>query len=593
MSQSALHQGMAESLRESRDASVGSGESLLALTRDPILIETLTSVAPEHALHVVGSESDLMERLTLEPAGVAILDAAAASTALTDLTQSLRRQFPDLVLIVAGGPTDQSALSAQVTEGTVYRFLHKPVSAQRVKLFVDAAWKRHDVEHAATGSFAALKIEPVASEPTLPRNVLWAGGAVLVGVLTVTLWRTLATSSAPHTTPARVATPVSAAQSAALKTQQELTSLLKRADAALAAGTLVPPEHDNAAELYGAVLQRDPTNARARAGLSQVLDRLLTGAEQALLAEHLDEATRLTDAARVIQPDNVRVAFLVAQITKEQARSRAKPVAVAPTAAPEPRPAARGRNAAALAQARAALASGDLAEGERLLLAAADAGASPDELAPLQRQLQSLRIAAKANAMARYSDLFHQRLAQGQLLEPVGDSAKFYLEQLQASEPAHPTTVLARDALNARFLEEARKAIARPDLAAAENWIAQARTTGAPGADVAAAEQELTKARGGASASAIVAESQLKRVKYVAPVYPDIAERLGRRGVVELEFTVRADGAVTDLVVTHAEPSGVFENAATTAVRQWRYTPAARDGHPVSQRAKVRVVFAP
>ena len=35
----------------------------------------------------------------------------------------------------------------QITSGVVYRFLHRPVSAPRVRLFVDAALRRHEVEN--------------------------------------------------------------------------------------------------------------------------------------------------------------------------------------------------------------------------------------------------------------------------------------------------------------------------------------------------------------------------------------------------------------------------------------------------------------
>ena len=121
------------------------GEGLIVLTRDELLMQTLEAVAPEHALSFLSDESDLATHLAGGHIGVAILDAASTRTPIAQLTERLRKQFPDLVLIVAGGAEHQAALSAQVTRGTVYRFLHKPVSAPRVKLFVEAAWRRHDV----------------------------------------------------------------------------------------------------------------------------------------------------------------------------------------------------------------------------------------------------------------------------------------------------------------------------------------------------------------------------------------------------------------------------------------------------------------
>ena len=573
----------------------GVAESLVALTHDETLIQTLSSVAPEHALHVVAEETALSARVAGEPTGVALLDASAVHTPLPELTRRLRAQFPDLVLVVAGGPQDQALIASQVTQGTVYRFLHKPVSEQRVKLFVDAAWRRHDVEHAATGSFAALKLDSGTSEPTLPRAALWGIGAAVACACGLALWLLLrSTTPVPGARSTQLPAPAPTPAARTQRSAQSLTdSLLTRADAALAQGTLSAPPAENAADLYSQALQRDPGNVRARAGLAKVLDQLLDAAEQALLSEQLDSAARLTAAARALQPDNVRVAFLLAQLAKERERSHASAASAASASVAATRSAAASSAAAhgaqQLAQARAALQSGQLTEAERLLLAAGDAGAAPEELATLQRQLQSLRIAAKASAMARDSELFHQRLAQGQLVEPAADSAKFYYEQLLAAEPAHPSTVLARDALAARLLEEARKAAGHNDLDAAQGWLTQARAVDASAADASGLEQTLAAAR---NAQNIISATQLQRVHYVAPVYPTLAESLGRAGVVELEFTVRTDGSVGDIRVTNAEPARMFDAAALDAVRQWRYKPVQRDGHPVDQRVRLRVTFS-
>jgi protein TonB len=54
------------------------------------------------------------------------------------------------------------------------------------------------------------------------------------------------------------------------------------------------------------------------------LDREATAAEQALLAGDLAEAARRTQAAHAIDPESVRVRFLMAQVTREQARAAAR-----------------------------------------------------------------------------------------------------------------------------------------------------------------------------------------------------------------------------------------------------------------------------
>jgi TonB family protein len=643
------------------------GEGLVVLTRDESLMQTLEAVAPEHALSFLTDEADLATHLAGGHIGVAILDAASIRTPIAELTERMRKQFPDLVLIVAGGHEHQAAVSTLVTRGTVYRFLHKPVSAQRVKLFVEAAWRRHDVEHATSGTFAALPPIAAPSEPTVSRGTVWAGGIAVLVVLCGGLWLALRSgTSKPVVSPTRTASPP---VSTPLSSRAQIEQLLTRADAALEQGALAPPAPNNAADLYREALRHDSANARAREGLERVVDRLLNGAEQELLAEQVDAAARLTDEARAIQPDNLRVAFLTSQLGKErervllaQARAAAASgdirhaLAVLDSAAPQSRqsplvatvrrqieeqqvdarvgdflqqaqqrersgaliepPQNNARffieSAAALApdepnvrkaekdlgrrlltQARSDTQAGRPDDADRLLEAANSVGAPTDDIAALRRDAQNVRLAAKASSMARTTQLFNERLAQGKLVEPTTDSASFYLARLVDADPTHPSTVLARDSLASRLLQEARGATERKDVSAAEDLVSQARKIGGSAADVASAERAIAAVRADAgSAPDTLAASKLERIRYVAPIYPETASAAGRSGTVDLEFTVRADGSVGDVAVMKGDPPGVFDAAATDAVRKWRFKPPMRDGHTADQRVRLRMRFA-
>src|SRR5882724_10791959 len=75
---------------------VPTGESLVVLTRDEALVETLKVLGSEHNIVTVDAESDLAGELVGRQMGVAIIDAAA-STAVERLTEKLKSQFPDLV----------------------------------------------------------------------------------------------------------------------------------------------------------------------------------------------------------------------------------------------------------------------------------------------------------------------------------------------------------------------------------------------------------------------------------------------------------------------------------------------------------------
>src|SRR3569833_801617 len=158
------------------------GEGVVVLTRDEALISTLRSIGSEYNILTASTESELASHLLGDNAEVAILDAGAGASPIERISERLRAQFPELVLIVAGSVDDQSALAAQITNGTVYRFLHKPVSAQRVKLFVDAAWRRReDGSSVMTATRARSNAPP--SEPRMTRNFLVLGSLVLIGIV--------------------------------------------------------------------------------------------------------------------------------------------------------------------------------------------------------------------------------------------------------------------------------------------------------------------------------------------------------------------------------------------------------------------------
>jgi len=63
------------------------------------------------------------------------------------------------------------------------------------------------------------------------------------------------------------------------------------------------------------------------------------------------------------------------------------------------------------------------------------------------------------------------------------------------------------------------------------------------------------------------------------------------QGWVELDFTVAESGTVKDIAVHAASAPGVFEDAAISALTQWRYKPVVRDAKKVAQRARVRIRF--
>jgi len=76
------------------------------------------------------------------------------------------------------------------------------------------------------------------------------------------------------------------------------------------------------------------------------------------------------------------------------------------------------------------------------------------------------------------------------------------------------------------------------------------------------------------------------------PIYPPAALAARFTGTVVLDFTVKKDGSVGDVVVVECSHEKLgFEGAAIAAVEQWRFEPAMSEGAPVEFSAKYRLNF--
>jgi protein TonB len=460
--------------------------SLIALTHDGQLLAILRRVSDnQHAVHAVGSEVDLSGALMAQNAGVAILDCAALATNVTALAQRLQAQFPELVLIVAGSADDQGLVAAQITDGTVHRFLHKPFSEQRVRLFAESAWKRQEQADALPEIHAPAR-------RTQQRNGTGKWWVALLGVLVVSgagaAWLFMQSRAPLH------------GAAAASDADAALEALITHADQALAAGRLVAPQDDNAAALYRAALQRSPNDTRAVSGLEQVIEHLLTNADQALQQRQLDAAQQLVEQARALSANHPRVAFLAAQIGAQRERAVLSKVQ---------RAAAGGNVAGAIAALDSVAHPGDAATSAGAAPAAVTApGAAPGPLAapPATSDASAAAAAAGTPAGAGVADYLARAsaaLSHGQLIEPVEDNARFYIAAARALAPDNADVQQASLDLIARLSSEARQAVADKNTEQADIWTAAAADAGADPAQIETLHQAIAQLRSAASAETL------------------------------------------------------------------------------------------
>jgi TonB family protein len=101
----------------------------------------------------------------------------------------------------------------------------------------------------------------------------------------------------------------------------------------------------------------------------------------------------------------------------------------------------------------------------------------------------------------------------------------------------------------------------------------------------------LAAALAAVSLSSVHAADQVARpVNVVAPDYSAELRHNGVEGDVLVRFTISKTGAVVNPEIVHSS-NPYLEFAALAAVRQWTFTPALKDGAPVSVVAVQPISF--
>jgi len=321
---------------------------VVVLSGDLTLYEAIRdAVGERNPVWRARSAEESVDLLLTGRCGVLLIDMAAMSSQPTSLIEQIVDQFPDVVVVAAGRREDEAVLAGLISDGLVYRFMHKPLSPRRAGMFVNAAIRSH-AERRASGRAAEplLALGRELRSRVDPRKWLFVGAglalfmASLAGVLVARYGNPWQADPGTTTAPARTA-PAAAPLA---------DPVLSRARAALAAGRYDAPAGRNALDLYAAVLLTRPDDAEARAGLDTTVVRLLEGAGRAASAGNVAEARRI--AGRVLQMDagHAGALALVARLAPQPQPAAVPPAAAAAdpspahtTATARPAPAGIGR----------------------------------------------------------------------------------------------------------------------------------------------------------------------------------------------------------------------------------------------------------
>jgi TonB family protein len=550
-------------------------KELITLTNDSALIKALHDLSTEGvSVHVVSDMRTLSDELLQHIGAVAMIDAGSLDAPIEGAVDAITTQFPDLRLMIAGQSAEQAALARRIADQSVFRFVHKPASPQRLKLFLDAAVRMPETPRAraaiadpAFGDSPSFARIDTAVRGRSPMTLALVGVATIVAVAAMAWFFWLRDSKpVPEAAALQAAapTPAAAASSAAAQT------LIRKADKAFADGRYVALDGTSAAESYREAMKVEPGNAAARSGFDRSIEYSMRRAEESLLAGRLNEASTIAEALRPLVPNNSRLNFLNTQIEKEQTRQNSDA-------------SQRAANEARQTQIRASL------------------------------------------------DQMNERMRRGALLDPATNSAVSHFRAAEQVGPGDPAVRTARESLVAALLTAADGELSARRVAGSRRMLDAAATlnSSAPGLDVlrrridefgeqqvaasaaasaaetaraaeAARAQEAAAARAPApvaaapvsAAPSVVAATTLKLLRSAPPEYPQRALEQLVSGWVEMEFTVGRDGSVKDMAVVNAEPRRTFDAAALAALKRYRYQPVVRDGETVEQRARIRMRFA-
>jgi TonB family protein len=308
------------------------GANVVVLAADPALIDLLReALTGTHRMWRADDATHAVDLLVASGNAVLLMDCGLADHDTKTLVTKLHKQFPDLAIIVAGRRDDEHELASLVSEGVIFRFLHKPASAERIRNFVDATQRRpHGNDLTATlpprhknalfGGAATAEL-PALTAPFKLRigdgfTRRWGRRGLFLIPVALAVWG-LAVWQPWNRLPSRSAETAGAAADAA--EDARLQKMLDAAGLALSQGALIEPPGQNALELYRAVLTSDPTNDVARRGLDSVADELIVQAERALMEQDLARLAGTIDAVRSVQPDHPRLPFFVNQLERERA----------------------------------------------------------------------------------------------------------------------------------------------------------------------------------------------------------------------------------------------------------------------------------
>ncbi|MEM7081384.1 MAG: energy transducer TonB [Pseudomonadota bacterium] len=418
---------------------------------------------------------------------------------------------------------------------------------------------------------------------------------------------------------------------------------LQMAEMAFQSGQLAGEEEGSALDFYRQVLDQDPANTRAKAGLQLIATQLVDEANDLMAKGNYEQVVQRLKSLNKIEAGSDAVLALQQSLVDkaasmfesmdaaigsgelETAEELARSLRVIPDAD-------SGRINAAMvtiAQTRKEreIAAAEAKEREaELARSAAEAAELPTTEAvafnsskrmtdDLDQSTTGLSIESIDPAIDGATTSFEPQLidpaeqVRAQIEEllasaaskvedkrfvaPSGDNAVELFNQVLALESTNADAKRGLRSIVQQLTSQAYESAEEGDIEAAREALDQAEGVGIAEALVTQARSDVRTAWLAAESQKVISLKGFEVEKSVPPKYPKRAMTRSIEGWVKIEFTVAEDGKTRDLKVVESSQrlAKQFSSSALKAVEQWRFKPRVLDGEVIAQRSETLVQF--
>ena len=306
-------------------------------------------------------------------------------------------------------------------------------------------------------------------------KIMGLAAAAVVVVVSALFWFMSDSDEPQVTTPAESLGTPSIAETDVVLDEAPLAAETTDVDAVIAearlardAGQIFNPAGSNAIELFASAMALDPDNSIVAAELDAVIGQALGLAESTMLESRLDDSEAALQRVAAIDPQNVRLPFLNAQLAQMQLRSR-------------------------LDEARVAVRENRFEDAAAALNAARNLDVSDTtDIDSVAAELSTARSEQQVDdVLAKAAD----KLDAGELLSPANDNARYYYELVLSNDAGNTEARHGLSVVAGKLAFQARSEIDNGDLKAAEKILADAHALDPSNSDVASTVTALANAQ--------------------------------------------------------------------------------------------------